>query len=34
MIALEKKYGEGNVVVSGTTRGGDPVVDVYVNSIS
>jgi hypothetical protein len=34
MIALEKKYGEGNVVVSGTTRGGDPVVDVYINSIS
>ena len=34
MIALEKEYGEGNVVVSGTTRGGDPVVDVYINSIS
>jgi len=34
MIALEKKYGEGNVVVSGTTRGGDPVVDVYINSIN
>ena len=34
MIALEKKYGKGNVVVSGTTRGGDPVVDVYVNSVN
>jgi len=34
MIALEKEYGEGNVVVSGTTRGGDPVVDVYVNSVN
>lgn len=32
MIALEKKYGKGNVVVSGNTRGGDPVVNVYMKS--
>jgi len=32
MIALEKKYGKGNVVVSGNTRGGDPVINVYVKS--
>ena len=32
MPALEKKYGKGNVVVAGNTRGGDPVVQVYKKS--
>ena len=32
MIALEKEYGKGNVVVSGMTNGGDPVVNVYMKS--
>jgi len=27
--ALEQKYGKGNIVVTGNTRGGDPVVQIY-----
>ena len=32
MKTLEKEYGKGNVVVSGNTNGGDPVVEIYMKS--